>query len=64
LAAIIAANPIIWLVRKRRYFDSDEFQRLSSDVSVVVVEHNEVVTYVEEITTRGAFDLGASSTGQ
>jgi hypothetical protein len=64
LAVILAANPIIWVARKNRYFNSEEFQRLRSDVSAVVQEHNEVVAYVAEIRSQGNFGLGASSTGQ
>lgn len=64
LALILIANPIIWMVRKNRYFGSEEFQRLRSEVAAVVNEHNEVVNYVAEIRSQGSFELGASSTGQ
>jgi len=64
LLLIILANPIIWILRKNRYFNSDEFQRLRSETAAVVVEHNEVVNYVAEIRSEGSFELGTSSTGQ
>ncbi|MFV0634701.1 HNH endonuclease [Demequina sp.] len=64
IALVLIANPIIWKVRKDRYFDSDEFQALRDDIKSVVAEHNEVVNYVSEIRGAGSFELGASSTGQ
>lgn len=64
LALILGGNPIIWNVRKNRYFRSDEFQALRKDAAAVVQEHNEVVDYVEEIRARGSFELGASPSGQ
>lgn len=63
-ALVLVANPIIWNARKNAYFNSDEFKSLRADVASVVAEHNEVVQYVAEIRTRGAFDLGYSATGQ
>lgn len=60
LVLIQVANPIIWRVRKNRYFNSEQFQSLRSEVA----EHNDVVNYVAEIRSRGSFELGASSTGQ
>lgn len=64
LAVVLVANPIIWKVRKDRYFDSDEFKSLRADVAALVAEHNEVVNYVAEIRSLGSFELGASSTGR
>ncbi|MDD7836001.1 HNH endonuclease [Paenarthrobacter sp. AB444] len=64
LAVILIANPIIWKVRKDRYFNSDQFKALRADVAALVTEHNEVVNYVAEIRSKGSFELGASSTGQ
>lgn len=64
LALVLIANPIVWKVRKDRYFSSDEFVSLRSQIASVVAEHNDVVNYVAEIRSRGAFELGASSTGQ
>lgn len=61
---VLIANPIIRIVRKNRYFGSEHFQTLRTDIGVVVDEHNEVVSYVEEIRSRGSFELGMSSTGQ
>lgn len=37
---------------------------MRADVAALVIEHNEVVSYVAEIRSRGSFELGASSTGQ
>lgn len=64
LAGVLIANPIIWKYRKNKYFNSEEFQTLRDQVASVVTEHNEVVNYVAEIRDQGAFELGASSTGQ
>lgn len=61
---VLAANPIIRVVRKNRYFKSEEFQELRQQATSVVVEHNEVVNYVAEIRSKGSFELGASTTGQ
>jgi hypothetical protein len=61
---ILLANPIIWGIRKRRYFNSEQFQALRSEVASLVREHNDVVSYVAEIRSGGSFELGASSTGQ
>lgn len=64
LALVLIANPIIWKVRKDRYFNSEQFQALRTEIGSVVAEHNEVVQYVAEIRSQGSFGLGASSTGQ
>lgn len=64
IALVMIANPIIWKVRKDRYFNSVEFQALRGQISSVVAEHNEVVNYVAEIRSQGSFDLGSSKTGQ
>jgi hypothetical protein len=64
LGIILVANPIIWTIRKNRYFKSEEFNRLRSEVASVVSEHNEVVNYVAEIRSEGSFELGTSSTGR
>lgn len=64
LALVLIANPIIWKVRKNRYFNSEQFQALRTEIASVVAEHNEVVNYVAEIRSQGSFELGASSTGQ
>ena len=61
---MLIANPIIWKVRKNRYFNSEQLQWLRAQVASVVAEHNDVVNYVAEIRDQGAFELGASSTGQ
>ncbi|PID52968.1 MAG: HNH endonuclease [Micrococcales bacterium] len=64
LALVLIANPIIWKVRKDRYFNSEQFQALRAQVVSVIAEHNDVVNYVAEIRAQGAFTLGASSSGQ
>lgn len=64
LVLVLVANPIIRRIRKNRYFGSEEFQSLKSEITSVVAEHNEVVNYVEEIRAQGSFELGTSSTGQ
>lgn len=64
LAGVLIANPIIWKYRKNKYFNSEQFQEIRAQIASVVAEHNEVVNYVAEIRSQGAFELGASSTGQ
>ncbi|MGD7733664.1 HNH endonuclease [Propionibacteriaceae bacterium G57] len=64
IVLVLIANPIIWKVRKDRYFNSEQFQTLRAHVASLVAEHNDVVNYVAEIRGQGAFELGASSTGQ
>lgn len=64
VALVLAANPITWAVRKYLYFNSEQFQLLRARLYSVVVEHNEVVNYVNEIREQGAFELGTSYTGQ
>ncbi|SDP66598.1 HNH endonuclease [Filomicrobium insigne] len=64
LAVILISNPIIRIIRKNRYFGSEQFQTLKAELASVVAEHNEVVEYVEEIRTNGSFEIGSSSTGQ
>ena len=64
LALILIANPVVRVIRKNRYFGSEQFQTVKAEITSVVAEHNEVVNYVEEIRTQGAFELGSSSTGQ
>lgn len=64
LALVLIGNPIIWSIRKNRYFKSDEFQALRAETKSLVAEHNAVVEYVAEIRTQGAFELGTSSSGQ
>lgn len=63
-ALVLVANPILWSVRKNRYFNSEQFKELRADVAAVVAEHNNVVDYVAEIRSQGSFELGTSSTGQ
>src|SRR5690554_3909156 len=64
IAIVLIANPVVRIIRKNRYFRSELFQALKTEVAAVVAEHNEVVSYVREIRSLGSFELGASSTGQ
>lgn len=64
IAAILVASPIVRTIRKRRYFASEHFQTLKSQITSLVAEHNAVVGYVAEIRAQGSFELGSSSTGQ
>lgn len=64
VGVILIASPIIREIRKNRYFASEHFQTLKAEIASVVAEHNDVVSYVEEIRAKGSFDLGSSSTGQ
>ncbi|WP_159805947.1 HNH endonuclease [Cellulomonas citrea] len=64
IIAVLIANPIVRTVRKNRYFASEHFQTLKSEIAAVVAEHNDVVDYVDEIRAQGAFELGSSSSGQ
>lgn len=64
LAAIFVANPIVRVIRKNRYFASEHFLTLKSEIASVVAEHNDVVDYVKEIRSQGSFELGSSSSGQ
>lgn len=64
LVLVLLANPLVRIVRKNRYFASDQFQSLKAATSKVVAEHNEVVGYVDEIRGHGSFHLGQSLSGQ
>ncbi len=64
VALVLIVNPIIWTIRKNRYFNSEQFKELCNDAASLVSEHNEVVKYVAEIRSQGSFELGASSTGK
>ncbi|PKQ26635.1 MAG: HNH endonuclease [Actinobacteria bacterium HGW-Actinobacteria-4] len=64
IAAVLIANPIVWKVRKDRYFGSEEFRNLRSEVEGVIREHNDVVNYLADIRSQGTFELGSSATGQ
>lgn len=55
---------IILLIRKHRYFNSEEFQEKKAEIRAFVAEHNELKEYIDEIRARGSFSLGESSTGQ
>lgn len=61
---VLISSPIIWKLRKHRYFKSAQFQTLRTEVASVVAEHNEVVNYVAEIRSQGSFELGASTAGE
>lgn len=64
LAFVLIGSPVIWHIRKNRYFKSESFQELRSDVQSLVAEHNAVVEYVAQIRSEGSFELGASDTGK
>lgn len=64
LLIVLIANPIIWKVRKDRYFNSEQFTTLSAAIDSVVREHNQIVSYVAEMRSRDAFELGESLSGQ
>lgn len=64
LGLVLVANPVIRVIRKNRYFGSEQFQALKTAVATLVAEHNEVVAYVGEIRAQGSFELGSSSSGQ
>ena len=64
LVAILAASPVVRTIRKNRYFASEHFQTLKSQIASLVAEHNAVVGYVAEIRAQGSFELGSSTTGQ
>ena len=55
---------IILLIRKHRYFNSEEFQAKKAEIQAFVSEHNELKEYIDEIRAQGSFSLGESSTGQ
>lgn len=63
VVAAFVAPPIIRVVRKNRYFNSDGFRAHKAQIASVVAEHNEVAKYTSEIRSRGLFELGSSSTG-
>jgi len=64
IALVLIANPIIRTVRKNRYFASEHFLALRTEISSLVAEHNDVVDYVAQIRAQGAFEFGSSSSGQ
>ena len=64
LLLFFIARPIVRTIRKNRYFASERFQTLKTEIASVVAEHNDVVDYVGEIRTQGSFELGSSATGQ
>ena len=63
IVAAFVAVPAIRHYRMTKYFASEEFQAQKAALADVVREHNEIANYVEEIRTRGLFELGASSSG-
>jgi len=50
-------------IRKNRYFASEQFLAHRAAIAAVVAEHNDLADYVEEIRSRGTFQIGGSSTG-
>ena len=61
IVAAFVAVPAIRHYRMTKYFASEEFQAQKAALADVVREHNEIANYVEEIRTRGLFELGALS---
>lgn len=68
---IVLLIVLIWLtpkvvrrIRKRRYFASEEFAAHKAEIAGLTAEHNDVSQYVDEIRSRGSFEIGASSTGR
>lgn len=64
LGLVLAANPIVRIVRKNRYFGGEHFQQIKREIASIVTAHNEVVNYVAEIRALGSFELGESASGQ
>lgn len=63
VGAVLIAPRIIRYLRMKRYFASEEFCSHKAAIASVVKEHNEISAYTDEIRAKGAFDLGASATG-
>lgn len=59
---------LIWhaiLERKaNKYFNSEEFKNLLTEIKQLVDEHNDIKAYVDEIGGTGVFDLAQSETGR
>ncbi|GAA1479888.1 hypothetical protein GCM10009624_03280 [Gordonia sinesedis] len=54
---------VVRMIRKNRYFASEEFLAHKHQVAAIVAEHNEVASYAAEIRNNGTFQLGSSMTG-
>jgi hypothetical protein len=70
LVTLVAVGLTIWAlirlvryIRKERYFASEEFAAHRAEIASVVAEHNEVGKYTSEISAKGSFQIGASSSG-
>jgi len=63
VAALISLPRIIRRIKKNRYFGSEAFLRHKEELTSVVAEHNEIVSYTSEIRRRGFSHIGASSSG-
>lgn len=59
----VLATLLVLFILKERYFASEEFQAVKSEIASVVEEHNEISNYVEEIRDRRRFSVGKSTTG-
>ena len=65
LAALgFLAPRVIRVIRKNRYFASQEFLERKAEIVSVVAEHNEISQYVDEIRANGTFSIGQSQSGQ
>lgn len=63
IPVVIVAPGIIRHFRMKRYFSSDEFLAHKNEIASVVLEHNEISSYVKEIRENGKFSIGESTTG-
>lgn len=63
LAAVALVAVITLLILKKRYFSSEGFQAIRTEIASVVEEHNEISDYVKEIRYKRRFAIGRSSTG-
>lgn len=67
IAIFVGAGWILYRVTlhilKERYFASEEFIEQKRRIASVIAEHNDIVTYLAEIRSRGSFTVGASNAG-
>lgn len=63
IVAIVKGPGIVRQIRKKRYFEGEEFAARRTEISSVVAEHNAVAQYANEIKDSGSFLLGSSGTG-
>ncbi len=63
IVALYVAYRVIRVIRKNRYFASEEFLGHKEEIQSVVAEHNELAEYVDEIRNNGKFSIGKSLSG-